>query len=55
MLMGQLKELQHCFNEERVKSEKDDEIIQVLKKYLKLAKVARTVADNSTCLHSDSI
>ena len=53
MLMEQLKSLQHSFNEEKVKSEKDAEIIQVLKKRLELKKSARTAAENSTCLQSD--
>ena len=46
MLMEQLKALQQSFNEERVKSDKDDETIQVLHKYFKLTKSARTAADN---------
>ena len=50
MLMEKLKALQHSFNEEREKSEKDSETIQVLHKYLKLKKSARTAADKSTCL-----
>ena len=37
-----------------VKAEKDAETIQVPQKYLKLKKSARTAADNSTYLHSDS-
>ena len=52
--MKKLKAPQKSFNEERVKEEKYDETIQVLKKYLKLTKPARTAAENSTCLHSDS-
>ena len=46
MLMEQHKELQQSFNEERVKSEKDVETIQVLHKDMKLTKSARTAADN---------
>ena len=46
MLMEQLKALQQIFNEEKVKSEKDDEIIQVLQKCFKLTKAAITVAYN---------
>ena len=37
-----------------VKAEKDAETIQVPQKYLKLIKAARTAAENSACLHSDS-
>ena len=51
--MEQLKALQNSFNEERVKSEKDVETIQVLHKDTKLTKSARTAAYNSNCLHSD--
>ena len=54
MLMEQLKALEQIFNEWRVKAEKYAKTIQVLQKYLKLTKSARTAADNSTCLHSDS-
>ena len=54
MLMEQLKALEHSFNEDRLKSEKVYGTIQVLQKYLKLTKSARTAAENSTCLHSDS-
>ena len=36
-----------------VTSEKDAENIQVIQKYLKLAKSARTATDNSTFLQSD--
>ena len=46
MLMEQIKAFQHGFNEERVKSEKDVETIQVLHKDMKLTKSARTAADN---------
>ena len=53
MLTEKLKSLQHSFNEERVKSEKDAKTTQVLQKYLKLTKASRTSADNSTCLHSE--
>ena len=49
MLMEQLKALQHSFNEEIVKAEKDDKTVQVLQKDLKLTKASRTAADNSTC------
>ena len=54
MLVEKLKALQHIFNEDRVKVEKDAETIQVLQKYFKLTKSAITAADNSTFLHSDS-
>ena len=46
MLMEQLKALQQSFNEDRIKAEKDAETIQVLQKYLKLMKSARTPANN---------
>ena len=46
MLMEQLKALQQSFNEEMIKSDKYDETIQVLHKYFKLTKSARTAADN---------
>ena len=46
MLMEHLKSLQHIFNEEMVKAEKDAETIQLLHKYLKLTKSARTEAEN---------
>ena len=52
--MEQLKALQHSFNEERVKSDKDAKTVQLLQKYLKAKKSARTAADISTSLHSDS-
>ena len=54
VLMEKLKALQQSFNGERVKSEKDAKTIQVLQKDLKWTKSARTITDNSTCLHSDS-
>ena len=54
MLMEQLKSLQQIINEEGVKAQKYSEIIQVLQKYLKLTKSARTAANNSTFLNSDS-
>ena len=44
--MEHLKALQHSFNEESEKLEKDAKTIQVLKKYLELSKSARTAADN---------
>ena len=44
--MEKLKALQQSFNEKRVKVEKDAETIQVLQKYLKLMKSARTPANN---------
>ena len=53
MLIEQLKALQQIFNEERVKSEKDAKTVQLLQKYLKATKAAKTAADSSTCLHSD--
>ena len=53
MLMKTLKALKQSFIEDRVKSEKDAETIQVLQKDLKLSKAARTSADNLNCLHSD--
>ena len=52
--MEQLKALQQSFNEESLKEEKYAETIQVLHKYLKLTKAARTAAENSTFLPSDS-
>ena len=52
--MEQLKALQRSFNEERAQSEKHAKNIQVLQKYLELKIAARTSADNSTFLHSDS-
>ena len=54
MLMKKLKALRHSFNEDRVRSNKDAETIQVPQKYLKTTIAARTAADNSTCLHSNS-
>ena len=54
MLMEQLKALQNIFNEERVEAEKYAKTFQVIQKCLKLTKAARTAADNSTFLHSDS-
>ena len=52
--MEKFKALQQSFNAERLEAEKYAETIQVLQKYLELTKAARTAADNSTCLHSDS-
>ena len=46
MLMKQLKALQNSFNEYIVKSDKDAKIVQVLQKYLKLTRAARTAAEN---------
>ena len=54
MIMEELKALQQSFNEQRVKAEKYVETIQLLQKDLKSTKSARTVEENSTCLHSDS-
>ena len=53
--MEKLRALQQIFYEERVKAEEYSEIIQVLQKYLKSTKLARTTAENSTCLRSDSL
>ena len=52
--MVQLKAFEHNFNEDRGKSEKYSKTIQVPQKDLKLSKAARTAADNSNCLHSNS-
>ena len=52
--MEKFKGLQQSFNEKRRKADNDAETIQVPKKDLKLSKSARTAADHSTCLHSDS-
>ena len=54
MIMEQFKALQQSFNEVSVKAEKYSETIRVLQRYMKWTKSARTAADNSTCLHSDS-
>ena len=43
--MEQIKSLQQIFNGESVKADKDAETIQVLQKYLKSTKEARTAAD----------
>ena len=53
MLMEQLKALKQSFNIQWEKLEKGDETIQILQKYLKLAKEARTEGEKQTCLHSD--
>ena len=53
MLMEKFKTLQHSFYEQRGKEQKGAETIQLLQKYLKLAKASRKAADNSTYLHSD--
>ena len=53
ILMEKLKILQQSFNEERVKEEKYHKTIHILQKDLKWIKLARTAADNLTCLHSD--
>ena len=52
-LWGKLKSLQQSLNEEREKSDKVDETIQVPQKYLKLSKAAQKLEENLTCLHSD--
>ena len=46
--------MQQTFNEDWVKSYKDAKIVQLIQKYMKLTKAARTSAENSTWLHSDS-
>ena len=51
MLEEKLKALQNIFSEEKTKVDKGSKPIQVIYKYLKLAKAARKSADNSTCLH----
>ena len=49
--MKQLKAFWNNFNEEKPKPKKEAKIIQVLIKYLKFKKTARTSVDNSTFLH----
>ena len=51
--MKKINALQQSFNQEKLKSEKYVKTVQVLQEYLKIAKAARTAADNSTFLHSD--
>ena len=46
--------MERVFNEERGKSEKGPEIIQEPQKEFILVKAARTAAENSAFLHSDS-
>ena len=54
IFIEQRKELKHKVNEERSKSQRGSETIQVLQKDLKFKKAAIKEAYNSTCLHSDS-
>ena len=54
MLTEQPKAFQHSFNEDGLKAEKYAKTIQVIQRDLKLTKAARTAAENSTFLHSDS-